>query len=69
MAERRLQAEHHRIALIEERLKALDPQLLLSRGYSITTKDGRTVRDPSQLKPGDQIETRLEKGTIKSTVI
>ena len=69
MAERRLQAEHHRIALIEERLKALDPQLLLSRGYSITTKDGRAVRDPSQLKPGDQIETRLEKGTIKSTVI
>ena len=69
MAERRLQAGHHNIALIEERLKALDPQLLLSRGYSITTKDGRAVRDPSQLKPGDQIETRLEKGTIKSTVI
>ena len=66
---RRLQAEHHRIALIEERLKALDPQLLLGRGYSITLKEGRAVRDPSQLKPGDQIETRLEKGTIKSNVI
>ena len=47
----------------------LDPTLLLSRGYSITLKDGKTVRDPRQLSQGDQIETRLEKGTIQSTVI
>ena len=32
-------------------------------------KDGKTVRDPRQLSQGDQIETRLEKGTIQSTVI
>ena len=43
-------------------------QILLSRGYSITLKDGRAVRDPQQLKSGDTLETRVEKGTIKSTV-
>ena len=50
------------------KLQGFDPQLLLSRGYSITLKDGKAVRDPQQLKPGDEIETRMEKGTIHSVV-
>ena len=64
----RLEAERHRLQLIEEKTKSLDPALLLRRGYSITTKDGRTVRDPRQLREGDEIETRVEKGVIRSTV-
>ena len=69
LVERKLTNEVHRLELFEEKLKALDPTLLLRRGYSITLKDGHTVRDPKTLLPGDQIETRLEKGTIKSSVI
>ena len=65
---RRLLTEHHRLQLMEEKAKSLDPTLLLRRGYSITLKDGRTVRDPSTLHPGDQLETRLEKGTVRSIV-
>lgn len=68
LAERRLTAEHHRLQLTEEKLKALDPSLLLKRGYSITLHNGRAVRDPLALKAGDEIETRLEKGTIKSII-
>lgn len=60
--------QHHRLQLIEEKVKNLDPSLLLKRGYSITLKDGKAVRDASMLKAGDEIETRLEKGTIKSIV-
>ena len=69
LAERRLTTERHRLELFEEKLKALDPRLLLRRGYSITLKDGHAVRNPQQLAKGDIIETRLEQGTIKSTVI
>jgi exodeoxyribonuclease VII large subunit len=69
LSERRLTSERHRVELVEEKLKALDPQLLLRRGYSITLKDGHAVHNPQQLTKGDIIETRLEKGTIKSTVI
>ena len=69
LVERKLTNEVHRLELFEEKLKALDPTLLLRRGYSITLKDGHAVRDPKTLLPGDQIETRLEKGTIKSSVI
>ena len=68
LLDRRLMTEKHRLQLLEEKAKSLDPALLLIRGYSITMKDGKIVRDPQVLHPGDEIETRLEKGTIKSIV-
>lgn len=68
LAERRLTAARHRLEILEQRAKALDPALLLRRGYSITLYNGRAVRDASTLKKGDKIETRLENGTIKSIV-
>ena len=66
--DRRFTTERHRLELIDEKLKMLDPTLLLKRGYSITLHNGRAVRDPQTLTPGDEIETRLEKGVIKSTI-
>ncbi len=64
--QRRLISEHHRLEMLEEKVRALDPTLLLKRGYSITLFNGKAVRDPQALHPGDEIETRLEKGTIYS---
>ena len=66
---RRLMAEQHRLQLIEEKTKNLDPALLLKRGYSITLHNGKAVRSPQQLQSGDEIETRLANGTLRSTVI
>lgn len=66
--ERRLTNQKHLLESISLKLQGFDPQLLLSRGYSITLHNGRAVRDPQQLKPGDEIETRVEKGNIKSIV-
>ena len=66
--ERRLTSECHRMELMEEKLRMLDPTLLLKRGYSITLHNGRAVRDPQTLQKGDEIETRLALGTIKSVV-
>ena len=68
LLDRRLMAEKHRLQLIEEKAKSLDPALLLSRGYSITLKDGHVIRDAAVLCSGDEIETRLANGTIHSTV-
>lgn len=62
-----LDARHH-LDLLEQRCSLLDPQLLLKRGYSITLRQGRAVRNAHQLKAGDEIETRVENGIIKSTV-
>ena len=66
--ERIMTHQKHRISELELQLQSFDPQILLSRGYSITLHKGRAVRDPQQLKPGDEIETRVEKGIIISTV-
>jgi exodeoxyribonuclease VII large subunit len=66
--ERMMTNQKHRLSQIELLLQSFDPQLLLSRGYSITLHHGRAVRDPQQLKSGDEIETRVEKGTIRSVV-
>ena len=68
LIERRLISEHHRLEILEEKVKSLDPQLLLKRGYSITLFNGKAVRDPQQLHQGDEIVTRLEKGSIISKV-
>ena len=69
LLDRRLMAEKHGLQLIEEKAKNLDPALLLSRGYSITLKDGHAIRDAAVLHSGDEIETRLANGTVKSKVI
>lgn len=66
--DRRLTSESHKLELISEKLKALDPTLLLARGYSITMHNGHAVRDASTLPPGTEIETRLAKGTVRSIV-
>ena len=68
LIERRLTSESHRLQLMDEKLKALDPTLLLARGYSITLHNGRAVKDASQLPPGIEIKTRLAKGTIHSVI-
>jgi exodeoxyribonuclease VII large subunit len=68
IVDRRLTAEYHRLEMLEEKIKSLDPALLLRRGYSITLFKGKAVRDPLALKKGDEIETRIEKGIIKSII-
>lgn len=68
LVERKLTLEGNRIDRLALRAEALDPQLLLKRGYSITLFNGKAVHDPATLKEGDVIETRVEKGSIVSTI-
>lgn len=64
----RMVKENHRLQLLEQQIKAALPEHLLERGYSITLLNGRAVTDISQVKPGDEVVTRLAKGEMKSTV-
>lgn len=57
-----------RLKLLEEKARLMNPQLMLERGYSITMFKGRSVKDPGALKQGDEIETRVAKGVVKSIV-
>jgi exodeoxyribonuclease VII large subunit len=59
-----------RIDLLGARLHAINPAEVLKRGYSLTTskKSGQVIRDPSEVKPGDLLVTRLANGQIESRV-
>ena len=69
LIERRLETEQHRIQLVSEKVKSLDPTLLLRRGYSITLHNGKVVKDVSVLNTGDELETRLAHGNVRSKVL
>ncbi|MCL4107024.1 UNVERIFIED_CONTAM: hypothetical protein GTU68_050255 [Idotea baltica] len=49
-------------------LDALSPLKVLSRGYSLTTKNGQSIRSVNDIQSGDRIQTRLADGVISSVV-
>ncbi len=68
LAQRLMTEMRHQLERIQLKLEGYDPELLLQRGYSITLHQGQVVKSPTQLKAGDEMETRLKEGTIKSIV-
>ncbi|MBM4409624.1 MAG: exodeoxyribonuclease VII large subunit, partial [Chloroflexi bacterium] len=51
-------------------LAALGPQATLDRGYAIVRRgrDGRVVRDPAEVGPGDSLAIRVAAGEIGARV-
>ena len=68
-AERQVMLRQHRVELLEQRLKACNPERIYARGYSLLTKNGHIIRSISELLPGDTITTHLADGDIQSTVL
>lgn len=67
-SKRKIDTEHHRLELLAQRVEAENPERLLRRGYSITTYNGKAVRNAAQLPKGALVETLVEKGKFKSRV-
>ena len=63
-----LSIKKHRLELLQQRLNDALPEKQLARGYSITLKDGKPVKDASLLKEGDKLVTVLYRGKIESEV-
>ncbi|MBI4276364.1 exodeoxyribonuclease VII large subunit [Candidatus Uhrbacteria bacterium] len=57
-----------RLAEMTKLLDALSPTAVLQRGYSITMKDGRALRDARGVLRGDRITTTLAHGAFDSIV-
>ncbi len=52
------------------KLDAMSPLAVLTRGYAITqTADGAVLRDPANVKPGDKLKIRLERGKLDAEVL
>ena len=63
-----LTSKTHRLELLQQRLDDALPEKQLARGYSITLKDGKVVKDASALKEGEKLITVLHQGRIESVI-
>jgi exodeoxyribonuclease VII large subunit len=62
--------QYAHLMAMDAQLRALSPEAVLKRGYSITSikKSGKLVRASSQVKTGDRLTTRFADGTVESIV-
>ena len=61
-------AQRH-LDAVTTRVRALDPALILRRGWSLTRRDdGILVRSVQDVSPGEGIVTHLSDGTLDSTI-
>lgn len=64
-----LSLKEESLKAINGKLKALNPEGVLSRGYSITRgKNGKIIKETTELSKGEEIETQLKDGIIHSVV-
>lgn len=64
-----LSRQRYRLELLQQRLTDASPEKMLARGYSITLKDGKAVKDAASLNENDEILTRFYRGEATSIVI
>jgi exodeoxyribonuclease VII large subunit len=67
-ASEQIRAERKNLNSIQEKLRLIDPQNILKRGYSLTMLNGKIVKSVNQLVEGDLLVTRLSYGSIESLV-
>ena len=51
------------------KLDTLSPLKTLTRGYSVTEKDGKMVKSVKELKVGDKVTIKLIDGKIKAQIV
>lgn len=63
-----IRTEKRNLNSIQEKLRLVDPQNIIKRGYSLSLINGKIVKSVGQVKEGDRLETRLSDGMLESTV-
>ena len=64
-----LSMKKHRLELLQQKLNDALPEKQLARGYSITLKDGKAVKNASLLEERDVLVTVLHQGKVESVVV
>lgn len=66
--ENKLENEKEKLVMIERYLRLAKPSLLLTKGYTMTYRDGKIVVSKAELKSGDEIVTHFADGDVISIV-
>jgi exodeoxyribonuclease VII large subunit len=59
----------NKVAGCDSLLKILDPENVLKRGYTITSRNGKIIKKCTEVKKEDLIDTRFSDGSVSSKVI
>ena len=65
---RRLEKDEHELVRTAQSISDLNPLAVLSRGYAVASKGGKAVKSAEELKIGDVIDVRLDKGGVSAEV-
>jgi exodeoxyribonuclease VII large subunit len=63
-----LDRSRRRLELQNGKLRALSPQAVLSRGYSVVLKEGRAITSVQSAETGDRVELRLADGQLHAEI-
>ncbi|PKQ61773.1 exodeoxyribonuclease VII large subunit [Labilibaculum manganireducens] len=65
---RQIEQQKHHLSLFGQSVKYLNPDHILKKGYTLSLKEGKIIKDIDQLSPQDIIETRFANGSVESQV-
>lgn len=65
----RLDSNRKQLKTMEEKLRLLDPQNILMRGYTLTCQNGKMIGSMKEVESNADLETRFADGKIFSKII
>jgi exodeoxyribonuclease VII large subunit len=68
LTQMRLDKEKQTLDYMERTIQMAQPANLLKRGFSIARRNGKAIKDASQLHAGDMVETETAQGKFTSVV-
>lgn len=66
--QRLLSQERSKLAIWQKTIELHSPERIFQMGYSLTTVNGKVVRNQKDIKEGDVLTTYLEDGVVESVV-
>ena len=64
-----LRNQNENLSNLITRIDALSPLKVMARGFSVVTKDGKTIKSRKNLNVGDNIDVKFKDGDIKCQVV
>lgn len=64
-----LETSVKKIEVLENSLNMMKPENVLRRGYTITSHNGKIIKNSTELKSDDLIDTQFSDGKVKSRVL
>lgn len=68
LTEKLLYSQKHQLDKLDEKMRLLDPMIILKRGYSMITRNGEVIASSARLKPGDLVNLAFSDGNASAQI-